>query len=371
MKVGGLEQWRPGSALPKPAEIYAKGEARRHELSDSHAPRVEAIGFRRGCAPLTRFRPSHGQEQQFASAPPMIALMLSPDMSSPASAPQQIYQAYPIALCRPACLDALHHDLQQLDMDPQHGQLTALPLSQAITLKQVSYRYPGAPQPALKGVDLNILAHSTVGLVGTTGSGHTTTVDLILGLLEPQTGYLSVDGERITAANRRQWQCAIGYVPQHIYLFDDSVAANIAFGVNPTDIDPQAVERAAKTANLHEFVINDLPDGYATIVGERGVRLSGGQRQRIGIARALYHNPEVLILDEATSALDNLTEQAVMEAVNNLGHDITTILIAHRLSTVRHCDQIYLLERGEVKAQGTFEELTQASERFREMAASH
>ena len=160
-------------------------------------------------------------------------------------------------------------------------------------------------------------------------------------------------------------------MPQHIYLFDDSVAANIAFGVNPTDIDPQAVERAAKTANLHEFVINDLPDGYATIVGERGVRLSGGQRQRIGIARALYHNPEVLILDEATSALNNLTEQAVMEAVNNLGHDITTILIAHRLSTVRHCDQIYLLERGEVKAQGTFEELTQASERFREMAASH
>jgi len=141
--------------------------------------------------------------------------------------------------------------------------------------------------------------------------------------------------------------------------------------VNAKDIDQQAVERAAKIANLHEFVVNDLPQGYATTVGERGVRLSGGQRQRIGIARALYHNPQVLILDEATSALDNLTEQAVMEAVNNLGHDITIILIAHRLSTVRQCNQIYLLQQGEVKAQGTFEELRQANEQFRGMAASH
>jgi len=207
-----------------------------------------------------------------------------------------------------------------------------------------------------------------VGFVGATGSGKTTTVDVILGLLEPQEGELNIDGEPITAANRRQWQRAIGYVPQHIYLSDDSVAANIAFGVNAKDIDQQAVERAAKIANLHEFVVGDLPQGYATTVGERGVRLSGGQRQRIGIARALYYNPQVLILDEATSALDSLTEQAVMEAVNNLGHDITIILIAHRLSTVRQCDQIYLLERGEVKAQGTFEELTASNLVFRKMA---
>jgi ABC-type multidrug transport system fused ATPase/permease subunit len=157
-------------------------------------------------------------------------------------------------------------------------------------------------------------------------------------------------------------------VPQQIYLADDSVAANIAFGVNANDIDQEAVERAAKIANLHEFVVNDLPQGYATTVGERGVRLSGGQRQRIGIARALYHNPHVLILDEATSALDNLTEQAVMEAVNNLGHDITIILIAHRLSTVRQCDQIYLLERGEVTASGTYDQLTASSQQFKAMA---
>ena len=208
-----------------------------------------------------------------------------------------------------------------------------------------------------------------MGFVGTTGSGKTTTVDVILGLLEPREGVLKIDGQPITTANRRQWQRAIGYVPQHIYLADDSVASNIAFGVNAKDIDQKALERAAKIANLHEFVINDLPQGYATTVGERGVRLSGGQRQRIGIARALYHNPQVLILDEATSALDNLTEQAVMDAVNNLGHDITIILIAHRLSTVRQCDQIYLLDRGELKAQGTFDELSENSTQFKLMAS--
>ena len=149
------------------------------------------------------------------------------------------------------------------------------------------------------------------------------------------------------------------------------MAANIAFGLDANDIDHESVEHAAKIANLHDFVVNELPQQYQTIIGERGVRLSGGQRQRIGIARALYHNPQVLILDEATSALDNLTEQAVMEAVRNLGNEITIILIAHRLGTIKACEMIFLLEKGELKAQGTFDELTQASELFRAMAANH
>jgi len=193
-------------------------------------------------------------------------------------------------------------------------------------------------------------------------------VDLILGLLEAQEGTLEVDGQAITEHNRRAWQRAIGYVPQQIYLADDTVAANIAFGIQAKDIDQASVESAAKIANLHDFVANKLPQQYQTKVGERGVRLSGGQRQRIGIARALYHNPQVLILDEATSSLDNLTEQAVMDAVNNLGHDITIIMIAHRLSTVRRCDQIYLLERGEVEATGTYDQLIDNSERFKSLA---
>jgi ABC-type multidrug transport system fused ATPase/permease subunit len=208
-------------------------------------------------------------------------------------------------------------------------------------------------------------------LVGTTGSGKTTAVDIILGLLDPVAGCVEVDGVPIDFKSRRNWQRTIGYVPQQIYLADDTVAANIAFGLEPREIDEAAVERAARIASLHEFVVKELAHGYRTTVGERGVRLSGGQRQRIGIARALYHNPQVLILDEATSALDNLTEQAVMEAVNKLRHDITIILIAHRLTTVRECDQIYLLDRGRVAAHGTFNELFQNNETFRAMASSN
>ena len=162
----------------------------------------------------------------------------------------------------------------------------------------------------------------------------------------------------------------LGMCRSMFFVADQSVTANIAFGLNAKDIDQKAVERAAKIANLHEFVVNNLPQSYETTLGERGVRLSGGQRQRIGIARALYHNPKVLILDEATSALDNLTEQAVMKAVSNLSNEITIIMIAHRLSTVRQCDQIYLLAEGEVKASGTYDRLIKSNAEFKLMANS-
>ena len=189
-----------------------------------------------------------------------------------------------------------------------------------------------------------------------------------MGLLEPQQGFLMVDDQVITKENRRGWQHLIGYVPQQIYLADDTVAANIAFGIDPKYINQERVEYAANIANLHNFVSNELPDKYQTTVGERGVRLSGGQRQRIGIARALYHKPKVLILDEATSALDNLTERAVMEAVHNLGSSMTVILIAHRLSTVKNCDKIFLLQNGELKDQGSYNDLIKFNETFRETA---
>ena len=281
---------------------------------------------------------------------------------------QQIYASWATLSYAAPALDALHKDLMSLKtVEPVPKSTAFMPFNQAITLSNIVFTYPKASQPSLKKISLEIRAYSTIGLVGSTGSGKTTTVDLILGLLEPQEGTLELDGQVINSSNRSCWQQSIGYVPQQIYLADDSLAANIAFGVEGNKIDQAAVERSAKIANLHEFVINELPHAYATTVGERGVRLSGGQRQRIGIARALYHNPQVLILDEATSALDNLTEQAVMEAVNNLGHEITIILIAHRLSTVRQCDHIFMLEKGEIKAQGNYEELNTSNQAFQKM----
>ncbi len=243
--------------------------------------------------------------------------------------------------------------------------------SRDLELRHIDYSYATAERTALKDVNLKIPARSTIGIVGGTGAGKTTLIDLILGLLSPQEGEILVDGAPITSANLRAWQRSLGYVPQSIYLTDESVAQNIAFGVPREKIDRAAVERAARIAALHDFVLEELPKGYDTIVGERGVRLSGGQRQRIGIARALYTDPSLLIMDEATSALDNITERAVMEAVDNIRHDRTIILIAHRLSTVRGCDTIFLLERGGVAASGTYDELVKGSETFRKMAVGH
>jgi ABC-type multidrug transport system fused ATPase/permease subunit len=363
VKVGGLEQAYI-NRFSSPAQTYARHQATASVISQLPRFALEAIAFG-GMLLVVLYLMA--QSGSFASALPIIALYafagyrLMPAL-------QQIYGAVTQLRFAGPALDALHADLMSLQPAHPNPSQDAIALKQAIILNQIRYRYPNAPQPALKNLSLTIPAKSTVGLVGATGSGKTTTVDLILGLLEAQQGLLAVDGQAITEHNRRAWQRAIGYVPQQIYLADDTVAANIAFGLDAKDIDQAAVELAAKIANLHEFVTNELPQQYQTTVGERGVRLSGGQRQRIGIARALYHNPQVLILDEATSALDNLTEQAVMEAVHNLGHEITIILIAHRLSTVRQCDQIYLLERGEVKASGTYEELTASNQHFAAMA---
>ncbi len=263
-------------------------------------------------------------------------------------------------------LDSLHTDLSNLIPVIPDKNDQFLNMTNNISLKNINYNYPNASRTALKNINLTIPANKTIGLVGATGSGKTTTVDILLGLLEAQDGTLEVDGIVINKDNRRSWQRSIGYVPQQIFLADSTISSNIAFGVNINSIDQKAVENAAKIANLHNFVVNELPLKYETIIGERGVRLSGGQRQRIGIARALYHKPKVLVLDEATSALDNLTEKAVMDAVHSSDKNITKILIAHRLSTVKNCDKIFLFDKGEVKNQGTFEELVKISDDFKE-----
>ena len=265
-------------------------------------------------------------------------------------------------------LDSLHNDLKNLKLVIPDKNKKSLKFSNAICLKNIHYNYPNASRTALKNINLTIPVNKTIGLVGATGSGKTTTVDILLGLLEAQEGTLEVDGKIIDNNSRRAWQSSVGYVPQQIFLSDNTISANIAFGVNNDDINQETVESVAKIANLHNFVMNELPLKYQTIVGERGVRLSGGQRQRIGIARALYHKPKVLVLDEATSALDNLTEKAVMEAVRNSERNITKILIAHRLSTVKNCDKIFLFDKGEIKKEGTFDELIKISDEFRKSA---
>ena len=308
------------------------------------------------------------QLNSFTKAVPIIALYAYTSYRM-MPALQEIFTSLTDMRYAITSIDAMYNDIKNLksfiisteNQDP-------IQLNNSIILKDINYHYPNSKVDALKNLNLKIQSRTSVGIVGTTGSGKTTTVDIILGLLEAQKGSLKVDEMEVDDNNLKSWQRSIGYVPQHIFLADDTVANNIALGVDSKFINQKNIERVAKIANLHQFVIDELPDQYQTTIGERGIRLSGGQRQRIGIARALYNEPKLLILDEATSALDNITEQTIMNSINNISSDITIIIIAHRLTTVRECEKIFLLNKGEIEAQGTFEELIKSSDKFRAMA---
>ena len=228
----------------------------------------------------------------------------------------------------------------------------ALPFERTIELRGVSFAYPAGDRPALHGIGIDIRRGRSLAFVGRTGSGKTTLVDVVLGLLEPQAGQLSVDGNLVLPDQRRAYRRLFGYVPQSIFLMDDTIARNVAFGVAEAEIDPAEVRRACELAQIVDFVEQELPDGYATVVGERGVRLSGGQRQRIGIARALYHRPQVIVFDEATSALDVHTERHVYEAIEGLAKTHTLITVAHRLDTIANSDHVVVLELGRIVDQG-------------------
>ena len=363
VKVGGLENVYL-NRFSVPAQIFARNQATAQVVTQIPRFVLEAIAFG-GLLLVVLYLMS--QSGSFTKILPIIAVYAFAGYRL-LPALQQIYASLTQLRFGGPAIDSLHSDLMNLKPVKPIHKSKKIEFTESIKLENISYAYPESDRTALNKISLFIPAKSTVGIVGMTGCGKTTTVDIILGLLEPQSGSLKVDNVIINDNNLRTWQKSIGYVPQQIYLIDDTVAANIAFGVDPNNIDKSALERAAKMSNLHKFVTNELPLSYQTVVGERGVRLSGGQRQRIGIARALYHQPEVLIFDEATSALDNLTEKVIMEAVHNLGNKITVILIAHRLSTIKICKKIYLLEKGCVRSQGSYDSLIKEDSKFREMA---
>src|SRR6056297_2319951 len=254
----------------------------------------------------------------------------------------------------------------QLALNGDSKQKPKLKLGKSIELNDVSFVYPDSNIPAVKNISLRIPKNSAVAFVGESGAGKTTIVDVILGLLEPQEGTIEVDNQNVYNFTKL-WQRNIGYVPQEIFLLDDTIRRNICFGIPDDEIDEESRRTAISAAHLTEL-INDLEKGDKTRVGERGIRLSGGQRQRIGIARALYHNPQVMVMDEATSALDNITEKYVIDAIERLKGDKTIIMIAHRLTTVENCDTIHLMKNARVIASGTYNELLLSSPEFREMS---
>jgi ATP-binding cassette subfamily C protein len=264
-------------------------------------------------------------------------------------------------------LNPIHKDLTTLEKKVKNRKNNAkkLELKKEITLKSVVFSYPKSEEEVLKKISLSIKKGSAIGLVGSTGSGKTTLVDIILGLLEPVKGEVLVDKRNIQE-NTQEWQKNIGYISQSIYLSDDTIRNNIAFGIDEKEIDDEKVKKALKAAQLDEFV-DRLKDRVDTFIGERGVRLSGGQRQRIGIARALYNDPEVLVMDEATSSLDNITERFVIKSIEQLKKDRTIIIIAHRLTTVKNCDKLYIIKNGQITAEGSYSELLEKSEDFKEM----
>jgi len=365
IKLAGLESVYL-RRFADPARSYAETSALVGVLAQTPRYLLEFVAFG-GMLSLILVLMIRGNAN-LATALPMLSLYaLAAYRLMPAL--QQIYAALTQLRFAGAALDALQRDLTSLDQAPrQVASQRDVGFEREIRLNRVDFTYPGAGQPAIRNLNLAIMAKSIVGFVGATGGGKTTTVDLILGLLLANEGSLTVDGVPIDDSNRRQWQRLLGYVPQQIYLADDSIAANIAFGVPREKMDMSSVERAAKVAEIHDFIIKDLPNGYEEKVGERGVRLSGGQRQRIGIARALYRNPKVLILDEATSALDNSTEKAVMDAVNNLAHSVTLIIVAHRLTTVAKCDRVFILDRGRLVGEGAPAELAASNDFFRRLS---
>ncbi|TVP60701.1 MAG: ABC transporter ATP-binding protein [Halomonadaceae bacterium] len=355
-----LARFRPSSLR------FSRHQATNATLSEAPRYLIEAIGL--GAVILLALV-LMARTEGFGEVLPLLGLYAFAGYKLLPAA-QRIYGGMAKLRFGAAAVDVIYGDLKERDALAEMRQPGGKPLAvkHAITLHNLSFTYPGSAAPALRGINLRIPRGAAIGLVGGTGAGKTTLVDIILGLLRPTQGRLQIDETPVTDSNLRQWQATLGYVPQHIFLMDASVAENIALGVPKDNIDRQKVEDCARLAQVHDFIMEQLPRHYDGEVGERGLRLSGGQRQRIGIARALYRDPDILVFDEATSALDTITERAVMDAVSALSQQKTIIMIAHRLSTVKYCDNILLLDQGEIKVQGRYQQLIDENSVFKNMA---
>lgn len=369
--LGGIRDVLLDGAQPVYCDVYRRADQRlRRAQGDNvfvaQSPRyaIETLGM------VLIAALAYGLSRQpggIATALPVLgALALGAQRLLPAL--QQSYSAWAsIAGSHASLADTIELLDQPLPEELLQPVPSPLTFKEAIRFDAVRFRYADEGPWVLKGVDLTIVKGARIGFVGGTGSGKSTTMDLLMGLLTPTEGEILVDDQPIIGNRTRAWQRTIAHVPQSIYLADATLAENIAFGVPHEAIDIERVRQAARQAQIADF-IESREQGYDAFVGERGVRLSGGQRQRIGIARALYKQASVLVLDEATSALDNVTEQSVMDAIEGLNRELTVLLIAHRLTTVRRCDTIVELEHGRVIAQGTYEQLLENSSTFRRMA---
>lgn len=351
IKLAGLEK-NYVELFSKPAEIFARNQALSQTIS--YLPRfiIEGVAFG-GMIILVLVLILRGEF--FFEIAPILALYAFAGYRLIPAIQNIYFSITQIRFSKPS-LDLLHQNLIKLKKIENNNRNIAINFKKNICLKNVDFYYPFTKEPSLKNINFNISSFSRIGIIGPSGSGKTTLVNIILGLYSATKGSLLVDNKIISNENVKSWQKNIGYVPQQIYLSDKSIAENIAFGEEKENIDFNMIQKVSKIAKIHDFVINNLPEKYDSYIGEGGVKLSGGQRQRIGIARALYHNPNLLILDEATSSLDNETENAVVDDINKLEKNITIIMIAHRLTTLKNCEQIYLLENNKISAKGNYSE---------------
>lgn len=369
--LGSIRDVLLDGTQPVFCDIYRKADVplRRAQGSNvfvSASPRyaMEALGM--ALIATLAYQLSRQDGGVAAALPVLGALALGAQRMLPAL--QQIYSSWTNILGSQASLATIIELLSQ--PLPAHSFQPGLPsieFRKSINFRNVGFRYTDDGDPVLEDVNLTIFRGSRVGIVGSTGSGKSTLLDLLMGLIEPSQGGIFIDDLPMTALRRPAWQRTIAHVPQSIYLTDTTVAENIAFGVPFAEINMDRVRHAAHQAQIGSF-IESRPNGYLSLLGERGVSLSGGQRQRIGIARALYKKASVLVFDEATSALDNETEQDVMNAIEGLNGDLTILLIAHRLTTIRSCDTIFELEKGRLVSQGTYDQLLSQSPSFKRMA---